>query len=211
MQVEVVPQYDLESMWRQVRLCARATVGKEDVDTPVSGKFKAKMLISEHSPVRELRFIIRFKGVPTYVAQQFSRHRIAIANPGEFYRYLDENVIPTDVEHYVRTQRSDRTGEARGSQEAPVDYQCVVNAQGLIDMSKKRLCQMASPAAQEAWMSVVAELQKVEPLLAKMLVPSCLYRKMCPECNTDCGFPGSDRWNEMRIGLMAVRGIAMTK
>lgn len=184
--VSVRAQYPLEDMWREVRRMARRTVGKEDLSAPVSEMFKARMLVSEHSPIRELRFHVMLHAIPTFVAQQFSRHRIAIQNPGEFL-YLEENEDPTDVEHYVRTQRSDRTGESRGSQEALIDYDFVVNAQGLIDMSKKRLCMMASNEARAIWIEVRKKLIEVEPLLGKLLQPSCMYRGGdCPELNTGC-------------------------
>lgn len=208
--VSVEPQYPLEDMWKQVRNRARITVGKEGLETPVSDRFKAKMLVSEHSPIRELRFVIHFHGIPTYVAQQFSRHRIAIQDPGD-YLYLEERINPTDAEHYVRTQRTDRTGEARGSQEAPVDYDCVVNAQGLIDMSKKRLCLCADPAARAIWIAVKSAMDELEPLLGNILVPSCVYRGgECPEMNTACKWHGSTMYGNVSRGYIKTWTVAST-
>lgn len=183
-------------MWHQARDRARRTVGKDEIGSKVSDKFKAELVVSEHSPLRELRFLLQFRGIPTYVAQQFSRHRIGIQNPGD-YLYLEEAIAPADVEHYVRTQRTDRTGEARGSQEAPIDYDCIINAQGLIDMSKKRLCMAADPKAHALWLEVKKAVTELEPELGAMMVPSCLYRGFCPEVRMGCKWLGSTACNNM--------------
>lgn len=196
-------QYPAELMWQQVRDRARRTVGKESLGSAVSASFKAELCVSEHSPLRELRFVLHFRGIPTYIAQQFSRHRISLQNPGD-YQYLEENIAPADVEHYVRTQRSDRTGEARGSQEAPIDYDCIINAQGLIDMSKKRLCMAADPKAHALWLEVKKGVAVLEPMLAAMLVPSCLYRGFCPEVRMNCAWLGSKAHNDMLLKQYAV-------
>ena len=207
--VEVRAQYPLEDMWREVRNLARGTVGKGEIDSPVSDHFKAKMLVSEHSPIRELRFHVYMHGIPTYVAQQFSRHRIALQNPGEF-RYMDEVVNPMDVEHYCKTQRSDRTGETRGAQDAPIDYQFTANAQGFIDMSKKRLCMAASAEARAAWLEVRKGLIEVEPLLGRLLVPSCMYRRDCPEFIPTCQWRRSTMYNGFNLDYSYVWAVAST-
>ncbi len=187
--VTVEPLYDIEQMWIACRDRARATVGKKAIESVVSEKFKREMLVSEHSPIRRLEFKITFEGIPTWVAQQFSRHAIASDNGGF---YLFEDVNPTDVEHSVRTQRTDRTNQKRGPQDTPVNYTCDVNAQGLIDMSKTRLCKASSVEAVQAWSKVVEGVANLEPILANMLVPTCIYRGFCPEWRADC------KWNHTR-------------
>ena len=57
----------------------------------------------------------------------------------------------------------------------------VINAQGLIDMSRKRICQKASIEARAIWNRLMIELKEIEPLLVKRMVPDCIYRGVCPE------------------------------
>jgi hypothetical protein len=172
------PQYPLDLMWREAREMARGTVGMADIDKPVSAKFMRELLSSMHSPIREIRFKLHFQNIPTFAAQHMSRHRIASVC-GKFE--LIESVNPVDVEHYVKTQRPDRTGEDRGSQDAPVEYRSTANVQGLQDMSQKRLCFLAESPVRGRWGIAKQEIAKHDQLIARALVPTCVYRGFCPE------------------------------
>lgn len=179
LQVEARPQYNLDEMWREARMSARQTVGLGDLSKDVTEKFKRDMIASKHSPIREIRFRLNFNNIPTYTAQQYSRHRIATVYEDYF---LIENVNPTDIEPYVRTQRSDRNnGVERGSQSAPVFMSFTTNVQGLIDMSHKRLCFLAEKPARSRW-EVAKQLIGVhEPLVSMAMVPTCVACGFCPE------------------------------
>ena len=182
MEVKAKPLYSLDEMWLNVLNDARITVGKADSAKQVPDKFKEQILRSEHSPIRNLIFKVEFKGIPTFVSQQYSRHQIS---------GIHEPVHKTDVEHFVVTQRSDRTGIDRSqlSQTEPVTQRMTINAQGLIDMSRKRLCRKASAEARQAWNLLKDEISLIEPWLAGRMVPDCIYRGVCPEiesCGYDC-------------------------
>lgn len=174
--------------WELARKYCRVTVGKEDLGYKVSDKFKRDLCYSEHSPIREIRFEIELKDIPVPISQQFSRHRIA-TNAGDF---LHENINPTDIEHYIKSQRPDRTGRPRGGS---TDYIFTVNIQGLIDMSKKRLCLCASKEAYGIWNEVVSQICKIDPIIGGMLVPTCVYRGFCPEIKS-CGYSKTDKFTD---------------
>lgn len=203
-EITVKPLYSIDEMWSEARNMARRTVGKNELESDVSGKFKFDIIRSEHSPARLVWFKISFKNVPTFVAQQFSRHRIATER-GDFH--LHETVQATDVDHFVKTQRTDRTGNKRGPQNAPIDYDCVANIQGLIDMSKKRLCLCASVEAFEAWREVKAQIADIELLLASHMVPSCIYRGFCPETLAKCKYVKTDKYLHERVDYMNMKMI----
>lgn len=145
--------------WKDVRNLARATVGKDEVDTEVSGDFRIRILGAEHSPIRVLQYIIKMSGIPYWVSVHLVRHKIGI-------------------EHFVKTQRTDRTGIERGSlpQDTPVDHTILVNAQALIQISRKRLCMHASPETRAVWQAVIDEVGKVDPFVKSYCVPECEYR-----------------------------------
>ena len=101
------------------------------------------------------------------------------------------------IEHFVSTQRSDRTGVSRDEsrQDAPVMHECFANAQAVMFISRRRLCGQASPETRAAWRLVVDEIAKHEPEVAACCVPECVYRGFCPEFKP-CGYCGSPAWEK---------------
>lgn len=165
MKVEII---DYKDNWQLVKNAAMNTIGSEEGKYP-SSTWKRKILLAEHSPIRLLEFTIRITGIPYYVVMHLVRHKIGI-------------------EHWVSTQRTDRTGIDRTQlpQGALVNYTFRANAQALIAISRKRLCNQASAETRNAWRDVRTAIRKVEPELASLMVPECIYRGHCTEMKP-CG------------------------
>jgi len=170
MRVEII---DYQDNWQAVKNRAMNTVGKEGGRYPNS-EWKRNMLLAEHSPIRLLTFTIRLTDLPYWVSVHLTRHKVG-------------------VEHFVSTQRTDRTGVDRNEllQSALVSHTMVINAQALINISRKRLCAQASKETREAWMAVIEELKAYEPELASVCVRECVYRGFCPEMCM-CGYIASE-------------------
>ena len=66
------------------------------------------------------------------------------------------------VEKWIKTQRTDRTGIDRDElpQGALVDMELEANAQALINLSRKRLCNQASPETREVMQEIKKEVSK---------------------------------------------------
>jgi hypothetical protein len=81
------------------------------------------------------------------------------------------------VNHYVQTQRTDRTGINRDElpQGEIVSHIMSVNAQELIFMAHKRLCKQASEETRQAVKLMCDEVIKVGPEFKDLLVPMCVY------------------------------------
>ena len=156
--------------WRDVADAARTTIRREEGTGEPSARWKKRILLAEHSPIRKLCFNWKWEDLPSWVSVHFVRHKFGI-------------------EHFVSTQRSDRTGQDRAAarQDAPVMHECFANAQALISISRRRLCGQASPETRAAWRLVVDEVAKHEPEIASCCVPECVYRGFCPEFKP-CGF-----------------------
>jgi hypothetical protein len=157
--------------WRQVANSARTTVGKAAGTGEVSLAWRHKILLAEHSPIRQLIFKWTWKKIPYWVSVHFVRHWLGIL-------------------HWVRSSRTDRTGIDRTKlpQDNPVTHECEANAQALINISRKRLCNQASLETRLAWTEVVESIATVDPVMAEMMVPECIYRGgHCPEI-TCCGW-----------------------
>ena len=77
----------------------------------------------------------------------------------------------------------------------PNDQDFVVNAQTLINISRKRLCHCASKETREAWVAVKEAIKEFDPIMASFMVPNCIYRGRCPEMNT-CGYYKTDKFKK---------------
>lgn len=153
--------------WMEVASDCRSTVGKPPLDHEPSTDFKKKILIAEHSPIRDISVKWTWHGIKSWVATHWSRHKF---------------------EKYIKSQRSDRTGIPRDKlpQDAPVDFTGDANVQALIDTMRKRLCRQSSPETRQYAENFKAALHEVEPEIADVLVPQCVYRAGCAEMKP-CG------------------------
>lgn len=154
--------------WREVLNDCRTTVGKEPLKQEPSVKFKKSILLSEHSPIRDISFKWFWEGIPHWVGVHWVRHK---------------------WEKYVRTQRTDRAGVPRSElrQDEPQNFTGEANIQHLIDTARKRLCYQASPETREYMEDLKLAIKQEDHYIADVLVPNCVYRCGCPEPNP-CGF-----------------------
>ena len=156
--------------WQRVVDAARFTQGKKSLGREPSDEFKKQMILSEHSPLRELEFDIKMYGIPYWVSNHFVRH--------------------VHAQPFVSTSRPDITGSKVSRhdmrQDDLVNLQLSINAQEIINISKLRLCNKASKETREVWYKVIDELAQIEPYLASACVPQCVYRGFCPEPKS-CG------------------------
>lgn len=170
--------------WDQVLNSARTTVGKEELNREPSEKFKKQILISEHSPIRNLLFEVVWGNLPYWVSVHLARHHIG------FHSGEDDLV-------FVETQRSDRTGDNRDNmpQDAPVTFRGLINAHSLINISRVRLCSSASKETREAWSLAIKKVGEIEPLFLELCKKNCIYRGFCPESN-GCGYIKTKQFKE---------------
>lgn len=156
--------------WLKVKRSARTTIGREGGGIYPSDSWKKAILLAEHSPIRKIKFSWKWERLKSWISVHFVRHKYGI-------------------EHWVTTQRSDRTGINRDKspQDTPVSHECEANAQALINISRKRLCGQASPGTRKAWQEVKDEVRRKDPILASVMVRECIYRGFCPELKT-CGY-----------------------
>jgi hypothetical protein len=173
--------------WRQVADAANTTINKEEGIKEPSSNWKRRMLLSEHSPIRQLQLKWKWHDLLYWVSVHIVRHKFGI-------------------EHWVRTQRTDRTNIDRNDlpQGSLVEHECQANPQAIINISRKRLCFQASPETREAWKAVLESFKDTEPELYRCCVPDCIYRGHCFEFKT-CGYYKSNDYKawlkEYREGI----------
>ena len=163
----------VEGSWKRALNLARRTVGKSELDKEPSKDWKHKILIQEHSPIRAVEYIIHFEQIRQWVTVHLVRHWLGF--------------IP-----FVHSQRQDRRVLNCDRDDLPQgslnDMDVLANAQALINISKKRLCGKASPETRYAWTKVKYEIEEIDPEMANVMVPECIYRGFCPYGKDGCGY-----------------------
>ena len=179
---------NVKGTWREVADAARTTIRLDEGTKEPSPKWKKRILLAEHSPIRKLCFNWKWADLPYWVSVHFVRHKYGIA-------------------HFVSTQGSARTGEDRTekTQDAPVMHECFANAQAVMFISRRRLCSQASPETRAAWKLVVAAIAEKEPELAACCVPECVYRGFCPEFKS-CGYCGTEAFKRALEAYRSIPG-----
>lgn len=154
MEIKIV-KYPTDEDWMLAKSCTLVTVGKESQKPPTE-EFKRKILRARHSPIRVLNFCFYLTDVPYWVSVHLCRH--------------------IHAQPFVRTQRNDRQSEydrTKAPQDAPVDMMWHMNAEELITIANKRLCNLASKETRELVKMIFAEVIKVCPEFDNELVPMC--------------------------------------
>jgi hypothetical protein len=151
--------------WQEVVDDCRATVGKESLGHEPSASFKKRILISEHSPIRDISVKFKWENIKYWVAMHWKTHH---------------------WESRVDSQRNDRQchyDREKAPQAAPVDFIGDPNIQHTIDTWRKRLCYQASPETRAYAEDFKRVLHESQPEWSDVLVPNCVYRCGCPEMN----------------------------
>lgn len=169
-----------------------------------------------HSPIRTQRFYVFLEDIPLFVASQLVRSTQGVQwyqrskrtdRGGEdfscecydFGQRLD--LIAENINEGLSEKEADEITQTLNEMEsevkawpcrfdrmAPTSLMGDMNAEAIINISKKRLCSTASREIREIWQNVVNEVAKVDPDLAKFCVRPCIFSSgICRE-HKCCGF-----------------------
>jgi hypothetical protein len=130
---------------------------------------------TEHSPMRTQLFKVEMIGIPTFVSTHFVRHT-------------------QGVTHFCKTQRDDRGGSEEANRLTPTNHGMLINAQALINMARKRLCQKSHNETIDYMNMLRNAVFEVDSSLANYMVKECVYRGMVCHEQKPCGL--------MRSGLI---------
>ena len=189
--------------WIRVVNAARRTWGKKPINHEPSNKFKRKILLAEHSPIRLLEYDFTVENIRQWVTTHLVRHHEGC----EKFVHTQRQDINTDIENIVQKvvqvlsnagmlndgwRERDYLFQGEGN-----DMDMTCNAQAFINISRKRLCiGCASPETRQAWEIVIAMLKEFDPILAEKCVPECVYRSFCPEFDRCCGYVNTESYQK---------------
>ena len=158
--------------WIRVVNAARRTWGKKPITKEPSDKFKKKILLAEHSPIRLLEYDFTIENIRQWVTVHLSRHHEGC-----------EKFIGTERAH--RTEVKDR---AERSQMNYVPMEMDANIQALMNIAERRLCMCADPITREYMEALVEEIRKYDEDIAWSLVPQCVRCGGCVEPFGNCQY-----------------------
>lgn len=168
--------------WEIALDAARMTARKDPLNKEPSEGWKCRMLLAEHSPIRMVQYSWVWNDIPMWVTVHFVRHHIG-------------------CEKFVATQRTDRTGSdiPRGEHKQGElnSMMFVCNAQELMNISKERLCAMASKETRDAWKAALDAISEKDNVVTRFCVKKCVYRGFCPEPQ-GCGYDKTEKFKEER-------------
>jgi hypothetical protein len=149
--------------WQIIKDNALFTIHKFGGGQYPTTKWKKKILMAEHSPIRSGRLIVEVHDIPSFVIGHFVRHNVGFTP-------------------FVSTLRDDRTEyDVVPDRLTPNSLRFDGNFQSFINISRKRLCGQASKETRDFWNMVLAAVAEHEPEVYYHCVPECIYRGGCPE------------------------------
>lgn len=200
---KVIRMESAKTDWARVLNAARRTWGKTPLDKVPSDKFKRKILLAEHSPIRLLEYDFTIEGIRQWVTTHLVRHHEGCEKFVHTQRQDINDSIERIVEKVVELMRQagmlkegwrERDYLFQG-QENDMDMTC--NAQAFINISRKRRCfGCPSKETREAWEAVMSYLKEVDPILESKCVPECIYRGFCPEFDRCCGYVNTEAYKK---------------
>ena len=139
--------------------CVWVTMGKTGYPAlPPSGDLTHDLLRARHSPIRVLNYAFLIEGIPSNVSTHLARHVHAVP--------------------FVSSLRNDRQERMDGDaarRDTPVDMILYCNAEELMTIANKRLCNKASAKTREVVRMMCDCAIEYTPELAGLLVPMCEY------------------------------------
>lgn len=164
-------EYPTEKDWVEVKRRALITMyGKGlGVVKPPTEEWKRKILEARHSPIRRLRYSFLIEDIPSNTSVHLCRH--------------------IHAQPYVSSLRNDRQEAMDGDaarRDTPVNMIYDVNAEELMVIANKRMCQKAATATREVVFAMCSAVIAKTPEITGQLVPMCIYAGKCHEMKP-CG------------------------
>ena len=142
--------------WMFCKRCTLVTVGKEAIKEPTQ-EWKHKILEARHSPIRVLQFAFELE-LPYWVSVHLCRH--------------------IHAQPFVKSQRNDRQSDydrTKAPQDEMVKMIWYMNAEELMTVANKRLCNQASEETRQIVKMMCNEVLNVCPEFYGLLVPMCVH------------------------------------
>lgn len=151
--------------------CIWVTTGKKEMPKkPPSSKLLRDVLHARHSPIRVLNFAFLIEDIPSNIATHLARHVHAVPFVSS-----------------LRNDRQERIDGDNAPRNTPVDMIFYCNAEELMTVQNKRLCNRAAEGTRQVAQMMREEVIKAMPEIEWECVPMCVYHGgVCHELQS-CG------------------------
>ena len=153
--------------WLEILNIARATQGKGKSLKEPSTEWIAKIVKSEHSPIRFRQYYITAT-MPYWVAMHLRTHWVGVT------AHELAGIC-------ITSSRTDITGMDRDPNRMVTMY-TLMNVQAVLNISKARLCSKASPETVAVWADILTTIGLLDPEVAAACGPSCSDCKEFKPC-----------------------------
>lgn len=196
-QEEKRPRVSIEPMtgWEWAKRAALRTVGLRAKTKEPTSDQKLQWLMSEHGHIKVVQWWVDIDNLRQWVGVHLIRHPFIL--PFITSQRPDKALSKEEqVELVLSKIKDDIVNDPDFDKECWRDYRLqgstnnhsfVINAQSFINISKKRLCKHASKETREVWKLVKECMEEVDPEMAAVMVPTCVYRGWCTETPC-CGY-----------------------
>lgn len=189
--------------WDWAKKLILRTMNKKPKTPYPTSKQKLEWLIAEHSPIKVVQWCIDIDDLRQWVGVHLLRHPFILpyiasqrADKVEDKETQIEMVLSYIKEDIINDPSFDKsTWRDYRLQGSTNNHSFVVNAQTLINISKKRLCFCASKETREVWKMVHECIKEIDPEMAAAMVPTCIYRGFCPEVKC-CGYCLTEKYKK---------------
>lgn len=138
---------------------------------------------SVHSVIRTQIFKILMLDIPSFVSTHFVRHSAVWQL------------------HFVKTNRDDRNWDKEANRLTPVNHWMILNAEHLIDMSKKRLCWKSHKNTIQVMEKIKNRISEIDKPLADNMLANCVHQWRCPEFSS-CWYNQTDKYKQERKNFL---------
>lgn len=193
---EIVERYTIVKVvqrgsFRDVFDRARRTVNLEPSNRVVTSRAKRRLMLSEHSPIRDLTLCITLWNVPNFAVTHLLRHTVGVTP-------------------YIATNRDDRVKVKRRrrdkSQCELVSADFVLNIQSLINMARRRCCFKSDEATVALFNEILLHVYECDESYKGLFVKECVYRGFCPEMEQcERKYSDSIAFRDERANYMSIR------
>lgn len=189
--------------WNWAKKLILRTMNKKPKTPYPTSKQKLEWLIAEHSPIKVVQWCIDIDNLRQWVGVHLLRHPFVLpyiasqrADKVEDKETQIEMVLSYIKEDIINDPSFDKsTWRDYRLQGSVNNHSFVVNAQTLINVSKKRLCNCASKETREVWKMVHECIKEIDSEMAAVMVPTCIYRGFCPEIKC-CGYCLTEKYKK---------------
>lgn len=174
-----------------------------------------------HSVIRANIYFLSLRNIPLCAASQLVRHHVGVSWWQKSLRpdrggadFGDEcGDLAHSLAEEIRNVESGRCDFSRSGigkfpgfirelpdsfdRLRPTDLCGIINAEELINISRRRLCAKAEAPVREVWSKVIDALAELDPVLAEHCVPECVATGICREPRP-CGHTETPRYADRR-------------